>query len=307
MSASSSPSPGRPLSILRRVWQLIRIVRPLNCLIAAASVMVGAMLAAPGLANLARAAAAARGAVFVALLVCAGGYALNDCFDVASDRIVKPSRPLVGGKVGSGAAIAMAIALWGTAGIVAEQSGPVVTIFWAAWVILLGAYSWRIKTWGLAGNILVSVVSSSGFLLGAACLGRIEAGVLPASISITLHLARETAKSAADVRGDREAHLRTTAVRLGARAALRLSLWCIAAAFATSMLPLVLSKYGAAYFVAVAAGAYPLLAASLRRIILSEKMPTGDERSREAAAKSVATLLKLVMPVGLLAFFLEAI
>jgi len=227
------------LSIPRRAWHFVKFVRPLNCVIAAASVTVGAMLARPGLAGFSFAARGTHGAAVMSFLVCAGAYVLNDLFDVASDRVVKPSRALAGGEVAPREALVTSLALWGCAGIVAVRSGPLVTSFWLGWIILLAAYSWKIKSWGLAGNILVSAVASSGFLLGAACVGNVEAGVLPASIGIAVHLGREIAKSAADVRGDREAEVRTIAVRMGSGAALRISLWCVAAAFATSILPLV--------------------------------------------------------------------
>lgn len=269
--------------------------------------MVGAMLAAPGLAGLPYAVRAAGGAALMAFLTCAGAYALNDLFDVASDRIVKPSRPLADGKVGARGALVVSLALWGCAGIVAVRSGRLAAGFWLGWIVLLAAYSWRVKSWGLAGNVLVSAVASSAFLLGAACVGKVEAGVVPAAISVIVHLGREIAKSAADVRGDRAAEVMTIAVRIGSRAALRLSLWCVAAAFATSILPFVFSEYGTAYLIAVVAGAYPLLGLSLRRIVLAGRAPADDDRSREAAARSVAKLLKLVMPVGLLAFLLEAL
>jgi 4-hydroxybenzoate polyprenyltransferase len=266
--------------------------------------MVGGMLAAPGISNLSAVAAGVWGAVLVTLLVCAGGYVLND---VASDRVAKPSRPLALGKVGFRGAVVMTVALWGAAGVVAARIGLLETIFCLVWIALLAAYSWRIKGRGLAGNVLVSAVASSGFLLGAALIGKAEAGVLPASISFTIHLGREIAKSASDLRGDAEVRLGTTAVRIGSRAALRLSLWCVAAAFASSVVPFAFSAYGTAYFVAVAAGVFPLLAVSLHRIVTAVRTPAGDDRSQEAAAKSVAMLLKLVMPIGLLAFVLEAV
>lgn len=259
----------------------------------------------------------------MAYLVCAGAYAINDWFDLRSDAVAKPSRPLASGALRPAAALAIGAALLVAALLVAAIEGGAALAFGPAWVVLLLAYSWRLKGHGLLGNVVVSAVASSGFLLGAGACGNFGAGTLPAMIAMTLHLGREIAKGVPDACGDRAAGIRTLAVRIGDRRALRLSLWCIAGVVVVSLLPFVWSVYGLAYFITVVCGAYPILGVGVRRIILADRGggscgggvgggstccgQAPDGAAIGAAAGYVATLLKMVMAVGLVALFLEGV
>lgn len=283
----------------------LEITRPHNCLIAAASVVIGGLLACPGLGRVGWVARQTLGASLVAYLVCAGAYALNDWFDLRTDAVAKPSRPLASGALRPAAALALGVALLVAALIVAAIVGAAVVAFCLGWVVLLVAYSWKLKGYGLLGNVVVSAVASSGFLLGGGVCGDFGAGVVPAMIAMTLHLGREIAKSVPDARGDKAAGIRTLAVRIGERRALMLSLWCIAGVVVVSLLPFISSVYGLAYFVTVAGGAYPILALGVHRIIVAGRAEAADGPAISVAAGSVAALLKLVMAVGLVALFLE--
>ncbi|MFZ1946898.1 MAG: geranylgeranylglycerol-phosphate geranylgeranyltransferase [bacterium] len=286
--------------------QAVRLTRPHNCVIGAASVAVGALLAR-GVAGWASALGVALPAGLMALLVCAGAYAVNDYYDLGTDAVAKPSRPLVSGGLRPRTALRLGGALWVAAAVPAALGGARVVAFWLGWVAALWLYSWRLKGWGLAGNLVASLAASSGFVLGAAVGGDAGAGVLPALISLALHLGREIAKGVADARGDAAVGLRTLAVRVGQRAALRLALWCIAGVVIVSLIPVVASAYGLGYFVVVALGAYPLLGVSAGRVIgaLGRGVTQDDELA--AAGRSVARMLKAVMPVGLVAFLLAGV
>jgi geranylgeranylglycerol-phosphate geranylgeranyltransferase len=270
-----------------------RMIRPVNCLIAAASVLVGAVLAG----------GTPRGEAILAavlgFLVCAGGYALNDSFDVATDRMVKPWRPLPSGALRARTARVIGLALWVAAGVAAMVGGRICVGFWLAWSAALWLYSWRAKGWGLVGHVVVSAVASSGFLLGAAVAGSVKAGIAPAAVAAALHLAREIAKGVADAKGDGGAGVRTLAVRVGGRRALAGSLGCIAGAVGLSLVPYFASGYGAEYLGVIVVGAYPLLGICVYRILRVARGETGDMEKTGAA---VARLLKAVMPVGLVAF-----
>lgn len=268
---------------------------------------IGGVLACPGLERVPWVARETLGASLVAYLVCAGAYAVNDYFDIATDRVVKPSRPLASGDLKPATALVLGAILLLTAVLVAVFQGKAVVIFCLGWVAAMVTYSWRLKRFGLLGNVVVSCVASSGFLLGGAVCGDLGAGVVPAAIAMTLHLGREIAKSVADARGDKAAGIGSVAARIGERRALLLSLWCIIAVAVVSLLPFVSSVYGLAYFITIAAGAYPILALAVRRIIVASRVDHPDGSAIEAAAGSVAALLKFVMPLGMVAFLLEGV
>jgi geranylgeranylglycerol-phosphate geranylgeranyltransferase len=270
------------------------IARPHNCLIAAASVATGAFLARGSLGGRAVAASV------MAFLVCAGAYALNDYYDVAADRLNRPSRPLVTGSVGTGFVLGLTVVCWAGAGVAAVFGGKQSAAFGVVWVALLWLYSWRLKGLGLAGHVVVSAVASSGFLLGAASGGRASAGIMPGLVALALHLGREFAKGVADLAGDRAAGVRTLAVRIGGRRVLMLSLVCIGSLAVVSVLPFTVLGYGLGYMLPVALVGYPLLGTCVYFIIAA----CGDERKVEGAGRAVAGLLKAVMPVGLVAFLM---
>ncbi len=276
---------------------LLALVRPHNCLIAALSVAIGTLLAAQDLT------ATSVVASVMAFMVCAGAYALNDYFDVGSDRVNKPWRPYAGGRLERQTVIGAIVALW-TAGLACGLlAGRVAVVFFIAWIVLLYLYSWRLKSYGLAGHLVVSVVASSGFLLGGWVGGDPEVAIAPFAIATLLHLTREIIKSVADMAGDEAAGARTLALSIGPLRAMRMALWCIVGLVVASLLPFVTRVFGYAYFLVVAVGAYPLLVVCARLIILAGR----GNRRIERSSVTVAGALKLVMLVGLLAFFLAGV
>ena len=285
------------MTSVRALKHVILMTRPHNCLIAAASVGVGAFLASGGVPSHSVA------ACLMAYLVCAGAYVLNDRFDVATDRVTKPKRALVVGAIGSGAALRLSVGLWTAAALPAILSGKPGAAFYLGWMVLLWLYSWRLKTQGMCGHFLVGLVASSGFVLGAQGAGDLKAGLLPASIALVLHLAREIVKGVADAGGDRAAGKRTLAVRIGGRKALVVALWCLAGVAGLSLLPFALKLYGVLYILPVAVVIYPLVGICIRRMILAI-YGAGD---MERTARSAAVMLKWVMPAGLLAFVLAGV
>jgi len=282
---------------LRKIRDLTVLTRPHNCLIALTSVLAGAFIAS-GLI--------VRDAVLssvMAFFICAGAYVLNDLYDVMSDAVNKPGRPLAAGRLGRESAGALMISLWAVGLGFAILAGREVVIFSVGWMLALWLYSWKLKTLGIVGHIAVSAVASSGFLLGAIAGGDAGAGLIPFSIALLFHLAREIAKGASDVRGDRAVGAATLAVRLGVDRSLKVALWCIGGVMVLSLIPYVFRLYGYLYLLPVVLVVYPLLMICILKIVRAGKDAAGAER----VSATVATMLKAAMPAGLVAFFLAGI
>ncbi len=285
------------MSVLSRLWNLILLTRPHNGLIGAASILIGAFLAQGVLVS------AAVTAAVMALFVCSGAYVLNDIYDVATDRITKPRRPLAAGQITRRTAADVVLVLWAAGASFALLSGWAAGLFYVGWIGLLWVYSWKLKAQGWVGHAVVSGVAASGFLLGALVGGAWQAGLMPFAIAFLLHLAREIAKGVADLRGDRAAGLATLAVRVGERKALAVILRLICAVAVAGLVPYAFGLYGGLYFLAVAVVIYPVLAVCIWLIVRAGK----GELDAGAAAVSVSRLLKAAMPVGLLAFLLAGV
>jgi geranylgeranylglycerol-phosphate geranylgeranyltransferase len=265
--------------------QLAILFRLHNCAIAAASVTVGAYLAGSPFSPASLAGAAA------AFLVAAGGYALNDLYDVEADRVDKPWRPLASGRLPGRGALSAVLVTWAGGLALSALAGAVAAIFALSWMLLVWLYSSRLKSAGLTGHVLVSAVASSGFVLGAALGGNAAAGFLPFTLGLVFHFAREIVKGAADVRGDIAAGIRTLPAGMGERQRAFACVASIAAVMALSVVPFAAGVYGIYYLLPVLA-MQPVLALCIYLIV------------KAGAHGRVATILKAVMPVGMLAFVL---
>lgn len=281
------------MSARKKLAEFAILIRIHNCLIAFASVLIGSYLAGKEVT-----ASALLGASAV-LLICAGGYVINDFYDVETDRINRPSRPLPSGKFSRRTALRACLMCWALGLALSAASGRVALGFATCYTALLWLYSFRLKSAGLAGHILVSAVSSSGFVLGAVMAGDGAAGIPPFGVCFAFHFARELAKGATDIRGDSRAGLRTLPARMGERGSAVLCAAAIAAAQVLSIVPFVAGIYGLPYLVPVLA-VQPLLALCIYLIVASSREGTPAVR----ACGRVAGILKAVMPVGLLAFLL---
>jgi len=281
------------LSTWSKARDFVVLTRFHNCLLAAASVMVGSFLADPSVTGVSLLGASA------ALFISAGGYVLNDIYDIGTDSINKPLRPLPSGRVGKRNAVRLTVICWGAGLGLSVFAGPVAVDFAFDYMLFLWLYSFRLKSAGVAGPILVSAVSSSGFVLGAALGGNATAGLLPFVIGFVFHFAREVVKGAVDVKGDRGAGIRTLPVRMGRRRSVVLCVASIAAVMALSIIPYAAGVYGLFYLVPVLA-IQPLLALCIYLIVASGR----EEPSVVHSYGRAARILKAVMPVGLLAFLL---
>jgi geranylgeranylglycerol-phosphate geranylgeranyltransferase len=215
------------------------IVRPGNLVMAAAGVAIGGLLALgravlPDTLLWAMASAAGLGAA---------GNVANDLFDLEADRINRPFRPLVTGKITRPAALLLA----GVAGGLGLWAAWWVswTLFWlglAALLVLLG-YSPFLKPRGLLGNFAVAVVASMPLVYGAAAVGSWQAGLVPAVLAAFLHLARELVKDLEDVPGDLAIGRATLPIAWGADAG-----FTAAAAILTLFVPIALVPWAVGWY-----------------------------------------------------------
>lgn len=261
------------------------IIRPHNIAAAVLSVAVGYILAGgtePWPLLLLAATA----------LATAAGNVINDWFDRDIDAINKPKRPLPSGAVTGRAALGLYLLLLAALAVCAAFLPPAQGAWIALWAVLLHWYSHRLKRRFLAGNLLVSLVAASGFVLGALAGGHWTAGMLPALFTFFFVLGRELVKDAADVEGDRACGARTVPAVSGEGRTLTASGVLFSALAAAFPVPYVTGTYGAPYLAAVAATVIPVLVVSAV-FCFAHRAP-----------QAVSLLLKIGMFFGVAAFYL---
>jgi geranylgeranylglycerol-phosphate geranylgeranyltransferase len=227
----------------------------------------------PGLAP------AALGFAAMALLAAAGNVH-NDWLDQAADRVNRPDRPLVAGRISTRAAVLGAALLLFCAlacGFAVDAAHGALT---AGMALLLAAYNLRLKRWPLWGNLAVAALCALAvcFLEFPAPL---RATALPGAFALLATLAREAAKDAEDMAGDRIAGWSSFPLRFGERATAYLAALLIALILALLPLPLVLDLgyLRWAYAAAALAGPAPLLLLGLRDAFRSQ-VPWGRMQRR---------------------------
>jgi len=267
-----------------RAPPVLRLVRGPNLLIAAAGVCAGGWIALRAITFPKELLFAAISAIAIGAV----GNTWNDSRDIAADRVNRPgTRPLAAGQVARGTAeliVFMSTLLAFTfAGLV---SGVQVLATLVALVVMF-AYSPRLKALPLVGNLVVAVVAGSPPFYGALAVGVPAAGVVPWVLAAWLHFVREVVKDVEDQTGDRTIGRRTLPIVLGDRRALVIAAGAgILFVPASLLLPRQAGYGGAYYLIALLAQMAVLTAATW---MLLGRVP------------GVSALLKGAMIIGLAA------
>lgn len=172
-------------------------------------------------------------------LISAASLILNDYFDLESDRINAPERPLPAGLVTERDVILLFLGVT-IVGLVASASLSFISLLVGllSWTVGF-LYNWRFKKSGLPGNLMVSFSVGMTFIFGGMAVGRpFETvvwffGILAALIN----LGEEIAADAMDVEGDRRAGSHSLPVLFGQERAIRISAAIFLLVILISMLP----------------------------------------------------------------------
>jgi geranylgeranylglycerol-phosphate geranylgeranyltransferase len=276
-----------------RLPGIVRIIRPVNAVVAGLAAILGYGIAAGNLVT---------GTILLfstVFLITAAGNSINDYFDADIDRINRPDRPIPSGEVLPGMAWNISIALFSCGILIAVFTNPVcfgIAVFNTLLLVLYGA---RLKRTFVAGNLAVSYLSASIFLFGGAYLGyegiiRVLPVVL---VTFFAMLSREILKTAEDVEGDAASGADTVPVRYGVRSAVLLSAVFALCAVAGSIYPVL--WWGNWYLGGI------LIVDSV--IIFAAVRPVSCIDSRCIKKSGATTLLKAGMFGSLVVFTLAAL
>lgn len=178
----------------------VEITRCVNCFFAGISALAAFYIESASL-DYFLSAAALLTFISVALL-CAAGNIFNDYFDLESDCINKPNRPIPSGRIQKKEAMALGLllAFFGIASAFRLNSGALILA--AVNITMLYIYS-RIKETTPFGNFIVAYLAGSVFLFGGLAANSIKSVWILALLSGLATLAREITKDIEDVKGDK--------------------------------------------------------------------------------------------------------
>ncbi|PKN91172.1 MAG: prenyltransferase [Chloroflexi bacterium HGW-Chloroflexi-6] len=164
---------------------------------------------------------------------------LNDYFDLESDKINAPDRPLPAGLVTQREVVALSVVVtllgFAAASLLSPQALLVVILVWAVGFL----YNWRFKKAGLVGNLMVAFSVGMTFIFGGISAGKpFETIVWFFAIWVMLiDLGEEIAADAMDLEGDRLSGSRSLALIFGREPALKISAGIFFLVVAASSLP----------------------------------------------------------------------
>lgn len=216
--SSSTPRKTDPKAFLS-------IIRPQNCFIGGLTVIAGiamAFLTVPVGAGIGDFLYLFIYGYITYFMVAAGGNVVNDIYDIEIDKINRPHRALPSGRMSVKQAWAY-VALLSILGIIfAWIPGRLTSAIIVICFEIIGyAYAAKVKTLGLAGNLMVAFSFAFGCIYGSVIYAEVIS--LPWTNAIPLPIwlffftaflilqARETIKGAEDVEGDELRDVRTIA------------------------------------------------------------------------------------------------
>ena len=162
--------------------------------------------------------------VFASLAIAAGGYVINDVFDVHMDAINKPGKNIVGVKISAVKARSVSFLLFVIGSIIGVSLGVRAGIPSIGFILPFSAatlymYSVHFKRRLLTGNLLIALLSALSVLLVALFEPRfypnIQFVLIYAAFAFMISLIREIIKDAEDMEGDELSQCKTFPIRFG--------------------------------------------------------------------------------------------
>lgn len=273
-----------------RIGAVFNIIRPINVFISLLSVYLGGIISTDKFYS-----DSLLLACISAAFIAGFGNVCNDIFDIDIDRRSKPFRPLASALISVRSAITLALTMALCGLVLAALINIQCFLIASLASIALLLYTPCFKGSGYAGNILISIVSASAFFYGAASVGNIRGGLIPAVFAFLFHLVREIVKDMEDFEADRECNVKTGVVKYGFGISRFLAIaFTTILAFAT-IVPYLIRLYGLIYLAAVILGTDLFL---LYFVICLIRLP------EKRTYRFVAGFMKAVMPLGILAVFI---
>jgi geranylgeranylglycerol-phosphate geranylgeranyltransferase len=177
----------------------------------------------------------------------------NDYFDVETDKINAPKRPIPSKLVKPQEALIFSLFLL-LAGLLLSYIINFVILVFAIILTIIGfLYNRYFKKAGLIGNMMVSFSVGMTFIFGGTTVGlpfhRIV--IFFAIIAALIDLGEEIAADSMDVDGDRLINSNSLAIKHGSSTALRISIYIFSTVIILSFVPFILCWFSIIYFIPI--------------------------------------------------------
>lgn len=176
---------------------------------------------------------------------------LNDYFDVETDRINAPYRPIPSNLVSPFEALLLSIIVSFVGIILSYFISPTALLCTIVLFIIGFLYNWKLKKTGLPGNIMVSISVGMTFIYGGVSVGLPfdKIVLLFSLIAALIDLGEEIAADAMDVLGDALINSNSIAIKYGRNTAIRISICIFFFVVLLTIFPIVMGWLPAIYLI----------------------------------------------------------
>jgi geranylgeranylglycerol-phosphate geranylgeranyltransferase len=279
------------MNLTNKILSYLKITRPINVLITFFVVVVAILISQKEQTDLYTILLAS----IAASLVAAAGNIVNDIYDIESDKISHPNRPLVLSEISIKEAWYLYISLSFISIFIAASLKPILLVIVIISTILLFIYSAYLKKLPLVGNITVAFLTWLAFIYGGYVTGNPGAAIVPAGFAFLINLIREIVKDIQDVEGDKKAGESTFPIKYGFQKSKFLIVISAIILILYTFYPFMTQLYKIEYFIVVMVFVNPLLVLTLKILYDSKN---------ENNLSVVSNMLKLNMVLGLIAIYL---
>jgi len=233
----------------KKVIGLIELIRPELPFAAGVCVIIGEMIAFGGFPSFQN--------LFLGFMwgffLSSPAMIINDYFDIEVDKVNSPNRPLPSGLIQPASAIALAVVITLIGMIVSGFIGKIAVLLYIIFWLVGFLYNWKLKEMGLLGNLLVSSSVAITFILGGILVGEPwNKTVWILSLMVFLFdLGEEIAADAMDIEGDKKRNIKSIAILIGKKNALRISVILFGLVIIVSFLPVLWNLLGISYFIII--------------------------------------------------------
>ena len=277
--------------MIKKITALIKISRPLNLLIVFITVIVAGFICSENNEIIFKTIIAAASASFIA----AGGYIINDYFDIKIDKINRPERPLASGSLGFKFAITFYFILTFIGLAISLLINLTAFIIAICTVTLLFSYSYKFKSILLLGNFSIASLTGLTFIYGGISVNNISFAIIPAMFALLINFIREIVKDMEDVDGDIKNSVQTFPHRFGFSPAKNFILFLTIILILFTCYPFIFNLYKIEYFIIVMSIVNPILVFFLVSIYKNDST---------TSLHKLSFILKLNMILGLSAIYL---
>jgi geranylgeranylglycerol-phosphate geranylgeranyltransferase len=232
---------------------------------------------------------------FSVFLISASILVSNDYFDIETDKINAPHRPIPSNLVSPKEALLLATTLLIT-GLVLSYLISIAALFFSVGLTIIGfLYNRKFKKHGLAGNLMVSFSVGLTFVFGGLSVGLPFNKIVLffAVIAAFIDLGEEIAADSMDVKGDLLIDSNSIAIRHGKTVAIKISSFIFFVVILLSITPFLLKWFPVIYFIPIAMMDFSIGYSAIRLL-----------QSKEEAGRKYIRLLYLGATFGLVVFLI---